>query len=111
MDGLQAINELNAMSKSLSNEIDKLEQEGIKTARAESIYKMTLRTEALKLKADNMAVTLIDKVVYGIDEVAQARLKRDIAEVRYKVAQERINGLKLQMRLLESQIEREWGRE
>lgn len=104
------INDLTNLQRSLKNEIDRLEEYGISRANKEAIYKMTLRKESLKLKSRDMAVTLIDKVVYGVDEVANRRLERDIAEVKYKVSQERINGIKLQIRILENQIEREWGR-
>ena len=53
-------------------------------------------------------MTLIDKVVYG--DCADKRLKRDIAETMYKTAQENINSIKLQIRILDNQIAREWGR-
>ena len=56
-----------------------------------------------------MAITLIDKTCYGIPSVAEARFKRDVAETVYKANLEAINSIKLQLRLLESQISREWG--
>ena len=55
-----------------------------------------------------MAITLIDKTCYGIPSVAEARYKRDVAETIYKANQEAINSIKLQMRLLENQIGREY---
>lgn len=73
----------------------------------EQKYKIALSEEALRLKNQGMAVTLIDKVIYG--RVAEQRFKRDTAEVMYKTAQENINSIKLQMRILDSQINREWG--
>ena len=56
-----------------------------------------------------MAIGLIDKTCYGIPSVAEARFKRDVAEAVYKANQEAIQSIKLQMRLIEAQIEREWG--
>jgi hypothetical protein len=56
-----------------------------------------------------MAVTLIDKIVYGVKEVADLRLERDIAEVLYNTNMEHINSTKLQLRILDNQLEREWG--
>lgn len=46
---------------------------------------------------------------YGIPEVAQKRFERDVAEATYKANMESINSLKLQLRLLDAQISREYG--
>lgn len=79
-------------------------------AKAESDYKIILRQEALKLRNDEkMAVTLINQIVYGIPDVAKKRMERDIAETMYKTSQEYINTLKLRIRVLESQLQREWS--
>lgn len=56
-----------------------------------------------------MPVTLINQIIYGIPEVANKRFKRDVSETMYNVALENINSLKLQMRILENQLSREWG--
>jgi hypothetical protein len=57
-----------------------------------------------------MAVTLINQIVYGIPEVASKRFKRDIAETMYQTNLEYINTTKLQLRILENQLQREWGK-
>lgn len=56
-----------------------------------------------------MAIGLIDKTCYGIPSVAEARFKRDVAETVYKANQEAINSIKLQIRILDAQIAREWS--
>ena len=56
-----------------------------------------------------MPVTLINQIIYGIPEVAEKRFKRDIAETIYKANQEAIQTTKLQIRVIENQIEREWS--
>ena len=56
-----------------------------------------------------MPVTLIQQVVYGVPEVAQKRFDRDIAEAIYKANQEAINSIKLQIRVIENQISREFS--
>lgn len=48
------------------------------------------------------------KELYG--KAANERFKRDVAEVMYKTAQENVNSIKLQIRILNDQISREWGR-
>lgn len=96
-------------TKELDISIRQLRRSGTEYAQAEHDYKVLLRQEALKLRADGMAVGMIDKVVYGIPEVAQARFKRDVADAVLTANKEAINSIKLQMRLLDSQIQREWG--
>ena len=100
----------------LKNKIEQLEtcikdlrNNGTNYADAERNYKIKLREECLKLKDEGMAITLIDKTCYGIPSVAELRFKRDVAETIYKANQEAINSIKLQLRLIESQISREWG--
>lgn len=107
MDGLQAVNELNTLINRLNAEIKQYGNYGRDLAKKEAEYKTALMSESLKLRDSGMAVTLIDKVVFG--KVAEARFNRDVAEVMYKTAGEKIMGTKLQIRILENQIEREWG--
>lgn len=95
--------------KELDKSIKHLRKSGTAYAQAERDYKVLLRVECLKLRDDGMAVGLIEKVCYGIPSVAEARFKRDVAETVYKANQEAINSIKLQLRLLESQIDREWN--
>ena len=106
---IDLLNELNELSKNLSKSVEQMKRYGKELAEAERDYKITLRQEALKLRADEqMPVTLIDKVVYGIPDVAEKRFKRDVAESMYKAAQESINTLKLKIRIIDAQIQREW---
>ena len=93
----------------LTRSIKVLKSNGAELAEVERDYKITLRTEALKLRADNMPVTLINQVIYGVPEVADKRLKRDIAQAKYEANKEHINVCKLKLRILENQLAREWG--
>jgi hypothetical protein len=103
--------ELQQKTKQLDTSIRLLRKSGTDYAEAERAYKVLLRTECLKLRDGGMAIGMIDKTCYGIPSVAEARFKRDVAETVYKANLEAINSIKLQMRLIEAQIEREWGRE
>lgn len=93
----------------LTASIGKLRANGAKLAEAERDYKITLRTEALRLRASDMPVTLINSTIYGVEEVANLRLARDIAQANYEANREHINITKLKLRILESQIKMEWG--
>lgn len=100
--------ELTLKTGELDKCVKQLRKTGTNFAEAERDYKVLLRTEALRLRDEGMAIGMIDKVIYGIPSVAEMRFKRDIAEVVYKANQEAINSIKLQMRLIENQIQREW---
>ena len=103
-------NELQLKIKELNISIKKLRETGTEYSQAEKDYKITLRQEALKLRAEKgMPVTLIQQVVYGVPEVAEKRFQRDVKEAIYQANQEAIQSTKLQIRIIESQISREWN--
>lgn len=102
--------EINKLITKLNVEIKMLGDYGKELAECEKDYKISLRQASLQLKVEkDMAVTLIDKVVYGIPYVADKRFKRDVAEAMYKTCLENINVIKLQLRLYENQLNREWN--
>lgn len=108
--GYDLLNEMNDLCRKLSMSGQQLKKYGVELAEAERDYKVCLRQHALELRTTkDMPVTLIDKTVYGIPEVADKRFERDVAEAMYKTAQESINTLKLKIRVLDAQIAREWG--
>jgi hypothetical protein len=109
MTGDNLFNELQSKTKQLEISIKTLRQSGTNYAQAERDYKVLLRTECLKLRDEGMAIGMIDKTCYGIPSVAEARFKRDVAEAVYKANLEAINSIKLQMRLIENQLNREYG--
>ena len=102
-------NELQAKIKQLEISVKELRKSGTNYAQAERDYKILLRQECLKLRDEGMAIGMIDKTCYGIPSVAEARFKRDVAEAVYKANLEAINSIKLQIRLIEGQLNREWG--
>ena len=101
--------ELQQKTKQLEISIRNLRKSGTDYAEAEKNYKILLRTECLKLRDEGMAIGMIDKTCYGIPAVAEARFQRDVAEAVYKANMEAINSIKLQMRLIEGQLSREWA--
>lgn len=101
--------ELQEKTRQLDISVKQLRKSGESYATAERDYKVLLRTECLKLRDDGMAIGMIDKTCYGIPSVAEARFRRDVAEAVYKANLESINSIKLQMRLIEAQLNREWG--
>ena len=82
---------------------------GYDLAAKERDYKIAINKKALELRADDTTVTLINTIIYGYEDIARLRLDRDIAEVKYNTNLEYINTIKLQIRILENQIDREYG--
>lgn len=106
---MDLMNELNLKIQELNISIRSLRKTGSDFAEAERDYKIALREEALKLRDEKgMPVTLIQQVVYGVPEVAQKRYNRDCKEALYHANQEAINSIKLQIRVIEGQLNREW---
>lgn len=100
--------ELNDKVKNLNISVKELRKSGKSYAQAEHDYKVELAKEALKLTEQNMKVGLIELVIKGKPNVAKLRFERDVAKAVYTANLESINSLKLQIRVLENQISREW---
>lgn len=110
MGDINDILNMQHLNNALQQSIRMLRKNGEEYAKAERDYKIALNKKALELRAkEDMPVTLINKVIYGYQEIADKRLIRDIAESTYKANQEAINSYKLQIRILDNQISREWG--
>lgn len=107
----ELIQELQAKTRQLEASIKLLRQNGTAYAQAERDYKILLRQECLKLRDEGMAIGMINMTAYGIPSVAEARFKRDVCESTYKANQEAIASIKLQLRLIENQINRDFGQE
>ena len=108
---MDLINELQIKTKELEVSLRNLRISGTNYAEAEKNYKILLRQECLKLRDEGMAIGMIDKTCYGVPSVAEARFQRDVAETVYKANIEAINSIKLQMRIISNQIDREWVNE
>lgn len=106
---MDLMQQLEALKDDLRQSVRLLRPNGKALAKAERDYKVRLRQEALKLRAEDMPVTLIQQIVYGIEDVADLRYKRDVAQTTYEANKEAINTFKLYIRILESQIQREWS--
>lgn len=107
---MDLIEEINRLLKDLDYSVKQLRKNGTALAEAEKNYKICLMENALKLRAEqDMPVTLINQIIYGIKEVANLRFERDVKEATYNANQEAINSIKLKIRILENQINREYS--
>lgn len=109
---MDLMEDLNIKIKELNTSIKSLRKTGTEYAEAERAYKVCLREHALRLRSEkDMPVTLIQQVVYGVPEVAEKRFVRDVTEAVYVANKEAIASIKLQIKIIENQINREFGME
>ena len=100
--------EIEKKSNALEKAIKELAQNGYDRAEKEKAYKIAISKKVYELKEEGTPATLINLVIYGIPEIAELRSKRDLADAKYFANQEYINVMKLQIRILESQLNREY---
>lgn len=103
-------NEIEEKTKLLDKAIKDLARNGYDLAEKERAYKIAVNKKALELRTNDTPVTLINQVIYGYEDIAKLRFDRDTADVKYNANQEYINTIKLQIRILESQLNREYSR-
>lgn len=99
--------EITEKRKQLDYCIKELRKNGSDFAAKERAYKVRMRAECLALREDGMPVTLIQQVVYGVEEVADLRYERDVAETTWRANIEAIQSLRLQLRILQQQLNQE----
>ena len=95
------INLLNAAQRDIGSR-------GRTWAAAEREYRVAFAKKMLQERDSGTPVTIISDICRGSQEIAELKFKRDCAEVVYKSALEAVNGYKLQIKVLENQIDREW---
>lgn len=110
MSGADLINDLQLLLQRINRAIDTLAANGKKLAEAERTYRVELAKQMLKMREAGMPVTLIGDMCRGDTQIADLKMARDTAEAVYNANLEAIQAWKLQCRLMESQISREWGR-
>lgn len=86
-----------------------LSRRGRDAAEAEKEYRMELAKTILQFRAEGMPVTVIADVARGDPAIAALKFERDKKEAIYDAAREYVNVLKIQVRVLEGDISRDWG--
>lgn len=84
-------------------------ERGITLAEAEREYKVAKAKFIAKARNEKVAVTLIRDLAQGDEMISKLRQKRDIAKILYLNSVEAINVFKLECRLVEGQLKREWN--
>lgn len=103
--------EIQAKMQQLDLSLKSLRKTGTEYAQAEKEYKEAVSKKVLELRASDTPVTAIQLEIYGLPDISVLRFKRDIAQTVYESNKEALNVLKLELRILQSQYEREWSSE
>lgn len=106
MDLLELINR---KSNELDVAVKSLRNTGKDYAEAYTNYRVELAKELMRLKSEGYAITLAGDIARGKREIAQLKFKEITTEAIYKANLESINAIKLQIKLLDAQLSREYN--
>ena len=102
-------NELQEKCRLLDNSIKMLRKTGSDYAKAYTDYRLALAKELVKLKDEGYAITLAGDIARGKSEIAHLKFMEISTEAIYKANMESINVLKLEIKILQEQINKEYG--
>lgn len=104
MEEIQKMQELNTY---LTTALAEYKKRGTDYAKAYKNYRVLLSQELLRLKAEGMPVTIAYDIARGTEQVANAKEQEIITECLYKSCQEAINTYKLQIKILQENINKD----
>lgn len=111
MSGQDLMKQMRDLNDMLNAAILAYRDRGLDYAEKEKLYRIAKAQKILQLKADGVPATTTLDLAKGDSKVALLCFDRDKAEVLYKSALEAINVYKIQVRVLQEDIRREWGKE
>lgn len=106
---MDLVNELNKLITKLDISVKSLRNTGSDYAKAYTDYRVALAKELIVLKEEGYAITLAGDIARGKPEIARLKFKEISTEAIYKANQESINALKLQIKIIQEQINKEYG--
>lgn len=101
--------QLERIRTDLHTSMQMLRKNGEALAIKEQEYQVAKTQTVLLMKDAGCTMTEIQLSIKGRPEVAPKLLERDIAKAMYDANMEHINVAKLELRILENQISREWS--
>ena len=103
--------ELERKLKILDASVKELSKTGKEYASAYTNYRVALAKELVKLKDEGYAITLAGDIARGKPEIAKLKFEEIAKEAVYKANQETINVYKLQIKIIQEQINKEYSSE
>jgi hypothetical protein len=101
--------ELNNRLRDLDIAIKSLRKTGEDYAKAYTDYRVELAKELMLLKNEGYAITLAGDIARGKPQIAHLKFLEISKEAIYKANLESINATKLAIKIIQEQIEREYG--
>lgn len=89
--------------------ISTLERTGYEYGKAFTNYRIALSEELVKLKQEGYAISLAENIARGNPKIARLKLEEITKEAIYKANLEKINAIKLRIKVLTNQYDKEWG--
>jgi hypothetical protein len=105
--GQDLILEFRERRKALIDTVTAMKYVGRQKAKAENVYRKELCKKILIERNKGTPVTIISDVCRGDDKIADLKMERDIKETDYEVCEHMVNAIKLEIRLLEGEIQAE----
>lgn len=99
------ITEIERLRKELNNIVGELSKAGYKKAKAEYTYRIALAKELLILRDRGLPATLTNDVARGNEEIAKLKFNRDYAETIYDATLEKLRAIKIELGIVERQME------
>lgn len=106
---MDIVNKLQELIRALNGSIRGLNDTGYKYATAYKNYRIALAKELIRLKDNGMPVTIAYDIARGNEYVAELKFKEISSEAIYKANLEAINAIKLQIKVLENQYDKEYN--
>lgn len=102
------INDLERMISELNVSVRALRTTGQEYAKAYTEYRELLSKELLLVREQGIPAAMCSDVARGKPHIAKAKFNEICKEAIYKANLESINALKLQIKILNEQLGREW---
>ena len=109
MNSVVMINKLECKRKELTIRNAKLEKLATIKDKLEATYRYELRKELLRLSLNNTEISITGdiakdnaKIARGNEKIAQLRLNRDLAKIRYYLMKSSIENIKFEIEVLRS---------
>lgn len=105
---MDLINELMNLTKELDIQVNNLANTGKEYAKAYTKYRVKLAQELVKVRNDGTPVTLCSDLARGNIDVAKAKFQEISKEAIYKANLESINAIKLRIKVITNQLDKEY---
>ena len=108
---MELVQELEKITNLLNQAIPRLKKRGREYAKAYRDYRVELAKQLLVYKAQGCPVTLCSDLARGEEKVADLKRLEIETETLYRSCLEAINVYKIQIKVIQEQIKKEYGQE